>query len=143
MYSPGQSGNELLVDPHCITWIKGVIQDKLAKSKDMSLKWTSENQKTAADFLLHEEHQILFAFVNNNQYITTMNFEQAKKGSWESLIFFLKDSSEGEKITLDNIASVMSFGILTQELLGDFLVLMKNYFAPDLIECKTNWPESK
>ncbi|KAF0978551.1 hypothetical protein FDP41_002371 [Naegleria fowleri] len=142
MYSPGQSGNELLVDPHCITWIKGVIQDKLAKSKDMSLKWTSENQKTAADFLLHEEHQILFAFVNNNQYITTMNFEQAKKGSWESLIFFLKDSSEGEKITLDNIASVMSFGILTQELLGDFLVLMKNYFAPDLIECKTNWPES-
>ncbi|KAG2392323.1 hypothetical protein C9374_012575 [Naegleria lovaniensis] len=142
MYSPSQSGNDLLVDQHCITWIKGVIQDKLAKSKEMSLKWTSDNQKTASDFLLHEENQILFAFVNNNQYITTMNYEQAKKGSWELLLFFLKDSSEGEKITLDNISSVMSFGILTQELLGDFLSLMKNYFSPDLIECKTNWPES-
>jgi hypothetical protein len=137
-----EDAKHLLVDQHCITWVKGVIQDKLSKSRDLSVQWTSENQKTVAEFLLHDENYLLFVYVQNNHYITSASYESAKKCTWDHLLFFLKDTSD-EEISLDTISSIMSYGLLTKELLGDFLNLMKNYFAPDLIESKTNWPESK
>jgi len=129
-----------VVDQQCITWMKGVIQDKLSKDRE-SVNWSPENQKLVADFLLHKENKNLFVYTSGNQYVMTLHFDNTKKGAWERLLYILKDSSD--EVSLDNISSVMAYGILTNELMGDMLNLMKNHFAPDLIEAKNAWPESK
>ena len=138
-----EDNRHLLADQQSITWMKGVIQDKLTKHKDTSVQWPPEAQRVVAEFLIHDENLLLFAFINNNQYIVSGTYELAKKNVWDRLLFILKDKPSEEVISLDNISTIMSYGILTHELLGDFLNLMKNYFTPDLMEAKSNWPESR